>query len=153
MPPLPANGRLSLAMKHILDRKGSEIFLGHLKMRRLLLHGNLFNDLSVVDARKVKSDIGDTEVLTDRGMDRFCETILPSLSSDSLGLLPVVQLDDTNDSDWALLNSFGVQTKLSPGFHVEQIRSLKRSNRQVKETARKIYQALSAYPGLEYSVL
>ena len=153
LPPLQSQGRLSDAMRHILRTNGSLKFLGHLKMRHGLHVGDILSDMHDNEARVVREDICNIEVSTDRGLRKLRETIVPSLSNVSLGLLPVLQLNDPDDTDWKFLRKFGVQTERSPDLFLKQLRSLKAGNSQehVKDLATTVYKAIAAYPGLERS--
>jgi hypothetical protein len=115
----------------------------------------MFIGLSSREAQTFTTEISNIEVSTDRGVQKLCETILPSLSSVSLGLLPVLQLVDPEDTDWSFLRKFGVQTELSPDYFVKQLRALKARNDQgrVKATVTTIYKAMAAYPTLDSSKL
>ena len=119
LPPLHLGGRLSDAMRHILTRNGSKEFLWLLKTQFRSGSGNMFGELPPWEAQTLTIDISNIEVSTDRGVQKLCETILPSLSSVSLGLLPVLQLVDPQNADWSFLRKFGVQTELSPGLFCE----------------------------------
>lgn len=150
LPPLHSGGRLSGAMRHILKRNGSEKFLWLLKTQYRSGYGTMFGDLPPQEAETLTMDISDIEVSTDRGMTKLCETILPSLPSASLGLLPVLQLVEPPDTDWSFLRQFGVQTELSLHYYEKQLRALKASNDQerVISTATSIYKAIAAYSTL-----
>ncbi|EXJ91698.1 hypothetical protein A1O3_00248 [Capronia epimyces CBS 606.96] len=149
LPPLNSGGRLSGAMWHILTRNGSKEFLWLLKSQYRWGYGDTFG------GQTLTMDISNIEVSTDQGVQKLCETTLPSLSSVSLGLLPVLQLVDPQDTDWSFLRKFGVQTELSPEFFVKQLRALKASNDQgrVMATAKTVYKAMAAYPALDSSKL
>jgi len=155
LPPLHSGGRLSGAMRHILMRNGSMEFLRLLKTQYRSGYGTMFGDLRTREAQTLTMDISNIEVSTDHGVQKLCETILPSLSSASLGLLPVLQLVDPQDTDWSFLRNFGVQTVLSPHYFVKQLRALKASNDQgrVLSTATTIYKAIAAYSTLHSSNL
>jgi hypothetical protein len=155
LPPLHSGGRLSDAIRHILMRNGSKEFLWLLKTQYRSGYGNVFGDLHTWEAQTLTMDISNIEVSTDQGVQKLCETILPSLSSVSLGLLPVLQLVDPQDTDWSFLRKFGVQTELSPDYFVKQLRALKASNAQgrVISTATTVYKAIAAYPALDSSKL
>ena len=155
LPPLHSGGRLSGAMRHILMRNGSKEFLWLLKTQYRSGYANIFGDLHTWEAQTLTMDISNIEVSTDQGVQKLCETILPSLLSVSLGLLPVLQLVDPQDTDWSFLRRFGVQTELSPDYFVKQLRALKASNDQgrVIATATTIYKAIAAYPALDSSKL
>lgn len=155
LPPLHSGGRLSDAMRHILMRNGSKEFLWLLKTQYCSGYGNMFGDLHAWEAQTLTGDISNIEVSTDQGVRKLCETILPSLSPVSLGLLPVLQLVDPQNTDWSFLRKFGVQTELSPDYFVKQLRALKESNdtEEVKATATTVYKAIAAYPALDSSKL
>ncbi|KEF53299.1 uncharacterized protein A1O9_10747 [Exophiala aquamarina CBS 119918] len=155
LPPLHSGGRLSDAMRHILIRNGSTEFLWLLKTQYRSGYGNTFGDLPTWEAQRLTVDISNIEVSTDQGVQKLCETILPSLSSVSLGLLPVLQLVDPQNTDWSFLRKFGVQTELSPDYFVKQLRALKESNdqRRAITTATIVYKAIAAYPALDSSKL
>lgn len=156
LPPLESGGMLSDAMKHILARNGSMEFLGHLRMRHF---GRLGYIPSLASSNfyshSVRASIGDIPVATDRGIRRLCETALPSLSSVSMGLLPLLQLNEPDHTDWSFLHEFGVLTMASPELFISQIRSLKAISDQgrTNEIAKAIYTAMSTYQGLTSSHL
>ncbi len=151
LPPLHSGGRLSDAMRHILMRNGSQEFLRLLKTQYRSDYGSLSGDLYGREAQTLTTEISNIEVSTDQGEQKLCETILPSLSSISLGLLPVLQLFDPLGTDWSFLRKFGVQTELSPDYFMKQLRALKASNDQGRTlaTAATIYKTIAAYPGLD----
>ncbi|KIW35069.1 uncharacterized protein PV07_01789 [Cladophialophora immunda] len=155
LPPLHSGGRLSDAMRHILMRNGSKEFLWLLKTQYRSGYGNMFGDSHTWEAQTLTADISNIWVSTDQGVQKLCETILPSLSPISLGLLPVIQLVDPQNTDWSFLRKFGVQTELSPDFFVKQLRALKENNDQgrVIATATTVYKAIAAYPALDSSKL
>ena len=153
-PPLDSGGRLSPAMRHILERNGSKEFLGHLKMRNVSLVGGLTYLNSSTDQHLI-NDIKELRVSTDRGIRCLCETALPCLASASLGLLPLLQLNDPDDPQWNFLSQFGVLTAVSLELYARQIRYLKASNDQriAKEMAPKIYRSMADLPNLTSSNL
>lgn len=155
LPPLHSGGRLSDAMRHILMRNGSKEFLWLLKTQYPSGYGDTFGDSHTREAQTLTEDISNIEVSTDQGVQKLCETILPSLSPVSLGLLPVLQLVGPKNTDWGFLRKFGVQTELSPDYFVKQLRALKESNDQgpVRAMATFVYKAIAAYPGLDSSKL
>lgn len=156
LPPLQSGGRLSDAMRYILMRNGSKEFLWLLMLQYRSGYGiHMLGDSHTREAQTLTVDISNTKVSTDQGVQKLCETILPSLSPVSLGLLPVLQLADPQNTDWSFLRKFGVQTELSPDYFVKQLRALKESNDQgrVRETCTTIYKAIAAYPALESSKL
>jgi hypothetical protein len=152
VPPLHSGGRLSDAMRHILMRNGSKEFLWLLKTQHRL---NMFGDSHTWEAQTLTAEISNILVSTDQGMHKLCETILPSLSPVSLGLLPIIQLINPQNTDWSFLGKFGVQTELSPECFVKQLRALKETHDQerVKATALTVYRAIAAYPALDSSKL
>ncbi|KAK6367945.1 hypothetical protein LTS17_010098 [Exophiala oligosperma] len=155
LPPLHSGGRLSDAMRHILMRNESKEFLWLLKTQYLSSYGDACGDSHTREAQTLTEDISNIEVSTDQGVQKLRKTILPSLSPTSLGLLPVLQLDDQTNTDWSFLHKFGVQTELSPDYFVKQLRALKERNDQesVRSMAAGIYKAIAAYPALNSSKL
>lgn len=147
-PPLQLHGTLTGAMKHLMERNGSKKFLEHLKERNQSEY--IWGRMTKTQAYTFRHEIRTLSVLTDQGDHELCETVLPSLTSATLGLLPIVQLDDPNDAGWTFLWEFGVLTALTPAFYVRQVQCLKATdeNRQTKELAQKIYKALAAFNGL-----
>ncbi|KIW17396.1 hypothetical protein PV08_04590 [Exophiala spinifera] len=154
-PPLHLGGRLSDAMRHILTRNGSKEFLRILKTQNHSASGQIRGDLRTWEAKTLTADISNVEVSTDQGVRKLCETILPSLSPISLGLLPILQLVDPQQTDWKFLHKFGVQTERSLDLYVKQLRVLKESTDQgqVKATAITLYKGILAYPCMDGSKL
>lgn len=155
LPPLHSGGRLSDAMRHILMRNGSKEFLWLLKTQYPSGYGNMFGDLHTWEAQTITSDISSIVASTDQGVQKLCKTILPSLSPVSLGILPVLQLVDPQNTEWSFLSKFGVQTELSPDYFVKLLQALKENNNRgrVIATATAVYKAISAYPDLHGSKL
>lgn len=152
LPPLHSGGRLSNAMRHVLVELGSKEFLRLLKTQ---FRSSYWNMSDSRESRTLVSDISNVKVSTDRGVQKLCETILPSVPSVDLGLLPVLQLFDPTHTDWSFLRKFGVQTELSPECFVKQLRVLKEINDQsrVKAIATSIYKALTACEASDSSKL
>ena len=140
-------------MRHIFDRNGSRAFLNHLKAQTTM-NKDFFSDLWPWQAN-VDHDIKQFLVSTDSGVHRLCETALPCLSALSLGLIPVLELDEPYDPAWTFLERYGVVTTLGLDFYLRQLKSLKTQGdlRVLNEKLLKIYKSLESFADQRETIL
>ena len=121
-PPVVADDHLSPHMRHILEVKGSRMFLSHLKEQVTV---DAYFGVEPWNLDVVTEDIKMLSVSTNVGPRQLSETVLPGLGAASLVALPILEVDEPENNAWNFLQRYGVLKEPCLDFYLRQLKAMK----------------------------
>lgn len=151
-PAVVADGHLSPHMRHILEVKGSRIFLSHLKEQVTV---DPYLGVDYWNFAVVTEDIKTLSVSTNAGPRQLSEAVLPSLGATSLVALPILEVDEPEDEGWGFLQKYGVLTAPCLDFYFRQLKAMKAQGdlELLDASLSEIYQILEDYSDQKRQIL